>query len=252
MQQPDQQSDYNTTMQVSQKFEFHSRHQRRFNVLITTYELVLKDTAGIGRSTQHSERQHDCNAAVQVSQKFEFHSRNLAPHQRKFNVLITTYELVLKDAAGISHFTQHSERQHDCNAAVQVSQKFEFHSRNLAPHQRKFNVLITTYELVLKDADLLREKCDWSYLIVDEAHRLKNNESALYKVHSVCACARFRVQVSELITIYQLVLKDADMLREKCDWSYLIVDEAHRLKNNESALYKVCCLGCGHVSCKTA
>lgn len=45
----------------------------------------------------------------------------------------------------------------------------------------KFDVLITTFELVLKDAAVLSE-IKWSYLVVDEAHRLKNNESALYRV----------------------------------------------------------------------
>ena len=70
------------------------------------------------------------------------------------------------------------------SARAQVIQQFEFRSRALADQARgrKFNVLITTYELVLKDADLLRERCEWAYLLVDEAHRLKNNESALYKV----------------------------------------------------------------------
>jgi chromodomain-helicase-DNA-binding protein 1 len=42
-------------------------------------------------------------------------------------------------------------------------------------------VLITTYELVLKDAPLLGQ-VPWAFLMVDEAHRLKNAESALYQV----------------------------------------------------------------------
>eukprot|EP00882_Tetradesmus_deserticola_P026761 GHRQ01029552.1.p1 GENE.GHRQ01029552.1~~GHRQ01029552.1.p1 ORF type:complete len:619 (+),score=313.07 GHRQ01029552.1:120-1859(+) len=43
-----------------------------------------------------------------------------------------------------------------------------------------FEVLITTYELVLKDAPLLGH-VPWAFLMVDEAHRLKNAESALYQ-----------------------------------------------------------------------
>nr|AQX44099.1 hypothetical protein [Dendrobium officinale] len=42
----------------------------------------------------------------------------------------------------------------------------------------KFNVLITHYDLIMKDKVFLR-KIHWFYMIVDEGHRLKNHECAL-------------------------------------------------------------------------
>ncbi|KAL2324370.1 hypothetical protein Fmac_023428 [Flemingia macrophylla] len=42
----------------------------------------------------------------------------------------------------------------------------------------KFNVLITHYDLIMRDKAFLK-KIQWYYLIVDEGHRLKNHESAL-------------------------------------------------------------------------
>ena len=61
----------------------------------------------------------------------------------------------------------------------------------------KINVALTTYEILLKDKvrDFLTlnfsktnfqpflSSFDWTALLVDEAHRLKNDESLLYKVH---------------------------------------------------------------------
>lgn len=44
----------------------------------------------------------------------------------------------------------------------------------------KFNVLVTTYEILLKDKDFLRT-VSWAVLVVDEAHRLKNDDSCLYQ-----------------------------------------------------------------------
>ncbi|XP_061354402.1 probable ATP-dependent DNA helicase CHR12 isoform X2 [Gastrolobium bilobum] len=42
----------------------------------------------------------------------------------------------------------------------------------------KFNVLITHYDLIIRDKAFLK-KIHWKYLIVDEGHRLKNHECAL-------------------------------------------------------------------------
>ncbi|XP_053675987.1 chromodomain-helicase-DNA-binding protein Mi-2 homolog [Anopheles nili] len=45
----------------------------------------------------------------------------------------------------------------------------------------KFNVLLTSYELISIDAACLGS-IDWSVLVVDEAHRLKSNQSKFFKV----------------------------------------------------------------------
>ncbi|XP_063395303.1 chromodomain-helicase-DNA-binding protein 1 isoform X1 [Cydia fagiglandana] len=44
----------------------------------------------------------------------------------------------------------------------------------------KFNAILTTYEILLKDRQFLRQ-FSWACLLVDEAHRLKNDDSLLYK-----------------------------------------------------------------------
>lgn len=45
----------------------------------------------------------------------------------------------------------------------------------------KFDVLLTTYEICMKDIKLFT-KIDWKVLIVDEAHRLKNHQARLFEV----------------------------------------------------------------------
>ncbi|OCT98562.1 chromodomain-helicase-DNA-binding protein 1 isoform X2 [Xenopus laevis] len=44
----------------------------------------------------------------------------------------------------------------------------------------KFNVVLTTYEILLKDKSFLGG-VNWAFIGVDEAHRLKNDDSLLYK-----------------------------------------------------------------------
>lgn len=45
----------------------------------------------------------------------------------------------------------------------------------------KFNVLLTTYEYVIKDKGVLA-KLQWKYMIIDEGHRMKNHHCKLTQV----------------------------------------------------------------------
>lgn len=47
----------------------------------------------------------------------------------------------------------------------------------------KFNVVLTTYEILLKEKAFLGSHT-WAVIAVDEAHRLKNEDSLLYKYES--------------------------------------------------------------------
>lgn len=63
----------------------------------------------------------------------------------------------------------------------ELIREHEFWYRSNGKLMTKFNTLITSYEIILKDKQHLGS-IKWNFLAVDEAHRLKNADSALHEV----------------------------------------------------------------------
>ncbi|WOK91835.1 hypothetical protein Cni_G00526 [Canna indica] len=73
---------------------------------------------------------------------------------------------------------------HGCAKARSIIRQYEWHAYDPNRSDKltksyKFNVLLTTYEMVLTDSSHLRA-VPWEGLIVDEGHRLKNSSSKLF------------------------------------------------------------------------
>ncbi|XVF46045.1 hypothetical protein PTKIN_Ptkin02bG0256400 [Pterospermum kingtungense] len=75
---------------------------------------------------------------------------------------------------------------HGCAKARAIIRQYEWHATdpkqlNKRTASYKFNVLLTTYEMILADSSHLRG-VPWEVLVVDEGHRLKNSGSKLFSL----------------------------------------------------------------------
>ncbi|KAL8265884.1 hypothetical protein R6Q59_003228 [Mikania micrantha] len=74
---------------------------------------------------------------------------------------------------------------HGCSRARALMRDYEWHANDPLTSKKtssyKFNVLLTTYEMILADSAHL-SKIPWEVLIVDEGHRLKNSGSKLFSL----------------------------------------------------------------------
>ncbi|XP_037014775.2 chromodomain-helicase-DNA-binding protein 1-like isoform X1 [Artibeus jamaicensis] len=87
------------------------------------------------------------------------------------SVLSNWKEEMERFAPGLSCITYAGDKEERARLQQDLKQK---------PH---FHVLLTTYEICLKDTSFLKS-FHWSILVVDEAHRLKNQSSLLHKTLS--------------------------------------------------------------------
>jgi ATP-dependent helicase STH1/SNF2 len=67
--------------------------------------------------------------------------------------------------------------------------------QHVAQNGVMFNVLLTTYEYIMKDTAFM-SKIDWEYIIVDEGHRMKNAESKFSMALSNKVPSKFRLLIT--------------------------------------------------------
>lgn len=143
-------------------------------------DVILADEMGLGKTVQTVTflyslfKEHHTRGPFLVSVPLS----TLINWEREFELwapemYVVTY-LGPKDARQILRENEFSFDQ-DAIRGGKVASKFR------AGCKVKFNVLLTSYEMVCMDTATLGS-VDWEILVIDEAHRLKSNQSKFFKI----------------------------------------------------------------------
>uniref|UniRef100_A0A8D0G3W7 Chromodomain helicase DNA binding protein 1 like n=1 Tax=Strix occidentalis caurina TaxID=311401 RepID=A0A8D0G3W7_STROC len=146
------------------------------NWLVQCYEIqhgcILGDEMGLGKTCQV------CLLILEIDLSNKERFLILSP----LSVLSNWKEELERFAPGLSFATYIGNKEERPKLQQNLKERSHLHA------------LLTTYEICLKDAAFLKS-FDWAALVVDEAHRLKNQSSLLYKTLS-----EFSVGFSLLLT----------------------------------------------------
>mmetsp|Transcript_5226 Transcript_5226/g.9331 ORF Transcript_5226/g.9331 Transcript_5226/m.9331 type:complete len:962 (-) Transcript_5226:1639-4524(-) len=194
---------------------------------------ILADEMGLGKTMQ---------AISILVYMLEFKS-DTGPH------------LIIVPKSTLSNWMNELERWGPTLSAVKFhgtkDERLDIATNVLQPGQkdeeRQWNVCVTTYEICNLDRNVFN-KFAWSYLIIDEAHRLKNEASQFSKIVRTLE-TRFRLLLSgtplqnnlhELWALLNFLVPDVFASSEQFDeWFNLDIDDADEKNLLISQLHKI-------------